>query len=635
VLLQRSRSRAFRRGPRLYHPAVWTLEDRMLLSSGPAPELIIDPAPIPAQMAQLDPCPSLPTAILRTISSPTGGLHPLSAVPALSSLPGAPASLYLNFVGDSTPSYGTYSNIITPAFDQDGDPTTFSDSELAAIQKAWSCVAEDYAPFNINVTTVPPANMAHGATEKVDIGGDGAWTGGRSGGLCYVNDFTMASVPNIAFVFSQNLAGGNARDTGDAASHESGHGFGLNHQSTYSGTNLVQEYSTGPGDGTAPLMGSSYGARRSLWWYGPSDAGSTAYQDDMAIISRPTNGFGYRAEPADSTPASAFPLVVQNGTQVSATGLIIHPSDQDYDSFTSGPGVVTFTVSVPADVSDLAPRVELLDASGSTVIASAGPSASDFSASITATLPAAGTYRILVTSSDGHYGNVGHYSISGTISATASPGSGSGSGTGAGTGTGTSALNAPAAVSASAVSSGRIDLTWAAVPVAQGFQIERANSQGSWAILGTTTAGITVFSDVSVAPGTTYSYRVRAIGSGQTSSPSAVATAATPPAPSPPVGVSHLTVVSKAPRQVVLTWTPGSSGAQGYTVERSTNGKNWTVVGRASASSLRFTDSSVAPGKTYVYRVRAYNSWGFSKPSPVTRLVTPRAALPALRKKLR
>ena len=123
---------------------------------------------------------------------------------------GAPASLYLNFLGDSTPSYGSYSNIITPAYDQDGDPTTFSDGELAAIQKIWSYVAEDYAPFNINVTTVPPANMAHGVTEKVDIGGDGAWTGGKSGGLCYVNDFTVAGIPNIAFVFSQNLAGGNA-----------------------------------------------------------------------------------------------------------------------------------------------------------------------------------------------------------------------------------------------------------------------------------------------------------------------------------------------------------------------------------------------------------------------------------------
>jgi len=633
VLFQRSRTGTGCRGRRLYRPAVWTLEDRMLLSSGPVPELVVDPAPIPFQTVQLSPWPSDPSANLGTTFSLTGVSHPLSAVPALSSLPGAPASLYLNFVGDSTPLYGAYHNITTPAYDQDGDPTTFSDAELAAIQKTWSYVAEDYAPFNINVSTVLPSNMAHGATEKVDIGGDGAWTGGKSGGLCYVNDFTMASVPNIAFVFSKNLAGGNARYTGDAASHESGHGFGLNHESKYSGTTNIEEYSTGPGDGTAPLMGSSYAARRSLWWYGPSDVSSTTYQDDMAVISGPTNGFGYRPH-TPSTPAAATPLSVQNGNQLSASGLIITTSDVDYFSFTAGPGSVSFTVSVPADVSNLAPKVALLDAGGATVLAAAGPSAADFSASITATLPVAGSYRLMVASNGG-CGNVGHYAISGSITATTSPGSGNGSGSGAGTGTGIVALNPPVTVSASAVSSGRIDLTWAAVTGATGFQVERANSQGSWAILGTTTTGTTVFSNVLVAPGATYTYRVRAIGSGQSSSPSAVATVATPPVPLPPAAVPRLAVVSRAPRQIVLAWTPSPAGAQGYTIERSTNGRNWVVVGRLTAGSTGFTDNSVAPSKTYVYRVRANNPWGFSKVSPVARVVTPRAPVQPLRKKAR
>ena len=320
------------------------------------------------------------------------------------------ASLYLDFTGDYESSYGTYKNISTPAFDQDGDPTTFSDGELAAIQKIWSYVAEDYAPFNLNVTTVPPVNMAHGATEKVVIGGTGSWTGGSYGGYTYVGDFTQTAVPNIAYVFSANLADGNARYTGDAASHESGHGFGLNHQSTYSGTTKTVEYSTGPGDGTAPLMGDSYAARRSLWWYGQSSISSTTMQDDMAVISGPANGFGYRPD----TDAGTVTPLAQSGAQVSASGLIITTSDVDYYGFSSGAGTVSFTVTVPADVSNLAPMVELLGANGSTILASAGPSATDFSASITATLPAAGSYRLVVASSGG-YGNVGHYAVNGTI----------------------------------------------------------------------------------------------------------------------------------------------------------------------------------------------------------------------------
>ncbi len=263
--------------------------------------------------------------------------------------------------------------------------------------------------------------MAHGATEKVVIGGTGSWTGGAYGGYTYVGDFTQTAVPNIAYVFSANLAGGNARYTGDAVTHESGHGFGLNHQSSYSGTTKTAEYWTGPGDGTAPLMGNSYAAGRSLWWYGQSSVSSTTMQDDMAVLAGPANGFGYRPD-AD---AGAVTPLAQSGAQVSASGLIIRTSDVDYYGFSSDAGTVSFTVTVPADVNNLAPMVELLDADGSTILASAGPSASDFSATITATLPAAGSYRLVVASSGG-YGNVGHYAVSGTIVPLPNAGTGTG-----------------------------------------------------------------------------------------------------------------------------------------------------------------------------------------------------------------
>src|SRR5262245_18813076 len=55
--------------------------------------------------------------------------YPLTSIPALNSLPGASAALYLNFVGDFVPQWAGYSNITIPAYDQDGDPTTFSDGE--------------------------------------------------------------------------------------------------------------------------------------------------------------------------------------------------------------------------------------------------------------------------------------------------------------------------------------------------------------------------------------------------------------------------------------------------------------------------------------------------------------------------
>src|SRR5262245_50645851 len=159
------------------------------------------------------------------------------AVPAYSSLPGAKATLYLDFGGDYEAQWGSWTNITTPAFNTDSDPTTFSQSELNAIHDVWSYVAEDYAPFNVNVTTVDPGSYPDGVALKVVIGGDGGWIGppGLYGGFSYTSAFSTSYLPNVSFVFSSSLQN-NPRFVGDASAHEAGHEFGLDHQSQYSGS---------------------------------------------------------------------------------------------------------------------------------------------------------------------------------------------------------------------------------------------------------------------------------------------------------------------------------------------------------------------------------------------------------------
>ena len=56
--------------------------------------------------------------------------------------------------------------INTAAFDLDG-ASGFSRTEQAIIRDAWAAAAEDYAPFNINVTTVFPSS---GTVNTVVIG---------------------------------------------------------------------------------------------------------------------------------------------------------------------------------------------------------------------------------------------------------------------------------------------------------------------------------------------------------------------------------------------------------------------------------------------------------------------------------
>src|SRR5262245_23737419 len=69
----------------------------------------------------------------------------------LHSQPFARHVIYLDFDGHTTT--GTQWNVEadptfeTPAFDLDGDPTTFTTEELERISHIWERVAEDYSPF--------------------------------------------------------------------------------------------------------------------------------------------------------------------------------------------------------------------------------------------------------------------------------------------------------------------------------------------------------------------------------------------------------------------------------------------------------------------------------------------------------
>jgi hypothetical protein len=618
-----ARSATRRRNARRRRPEILLLEDRRLLSAGTVdPTLAVDSLPTP--LLSTSGAAVMASAPFPKSTFQVGTTHPLSSVPALNSLPGARASLYLDFVGGYTPGYGTYGNITTPAYDRDGDPTTFSNSELASIQKIWSGVAEDYAPFNINVTTVAPSNMSHGVTETVYIGGNGAWAGGGSGGISYVGDFTNTSVPNVAFVFSANLIGkggpGDPRYTADAASHEAGHSFGLYHQSLYSGTTMLQQYNPGPGNGTSPLMGYSYGAARSLWWDGTSSISSRSIQDDMSVIASGTNGFGYRSETVGNSAATATPLTVQNGTSVRASGIIIKPTDLDFYSVNSGPGQVTFKITVPAGVNDLAPTAELLDASGTTVLARGTASPTNFSVTLTANLAAGGSYRILV-SSDGSYGNVGQYSVQGTVQpwTVSSPDSGSGTEPSAGT----TAGEPPSNLSTTIVGN-QVVLTWAgSASGVLGYVVERASDGVNWTTMDNSLAATTTwYVDASTVAGMTYFYRVSAVGAS-----GVVASSTVIPATVPPQAPALLIGSASTGGLVSLAWidVPGETG---FRVERTTDGLSWTVVGATPRGVTNYIDSAVIAGTSYAYRVRGINGGGVSSPSMVVIVSTPVPATP-------
>ena len=58
--------------------------------------------------------------------------------------------------------------------------------------------------------------------------------------------------------------------------------------------------------------------------------------------------------------------------------------------------------------------------------------------------------------------------------------------------------------------------------------------------------------------------------------------------------------------QIDLSWQDNSPVEDGFKLERSWNGINWTQIGTASANATTYSDNTVTATNTYYYRVRAY-----------------------------
>ena len=407
--------------------------------------------------------------------------------PALSSRAGAAYTVYLNFSGfNFTGTWGgTYDNGGTPgvtaAYTADADASTFSTAEQANIKNVWSRVAEKYAAFNVNVTTVDPSGLAatnysgrqayYDNTPRVMqtvIGGSGDWFP-NAGGVSYLGVTQNAYSPtsptiqnggagaglHTNFVFA-GLAPANLPFVAEATAHEQGHGLSLDHQSLWSGGALVAEYHTGTGTGAAsvaPIMGDSYSAQRGVWRVGATpDNSSTGAQNDVALL---LSNAGMTGTGAGGLMDSGVGHTRPTATSLPLTGTAINPSaaagliapksastplgaanyTTDYFSFAVGAGGATLSVNLlsgrqsgaPGTADDgatLNATLRLLDAVGNLIAVS---DTGVLSEAILADLPA-GTYYLEITSAGGQidpngysYFDMGSYFLTGNLTPVPEP----------------------------------------------------------------------------------------------------------------------------------------------------------------------------------------------------------------------
>jgi hypothetical protein len=98
---------------------------------------------------------------------------------------------------------------------------------------------------------------------------------------------------------------------------------------------------------------------------------------------------------------------------------------------------------------------------------------------------------------------------------------------------------------------------------------------------------------------------------------------ATSPTPTVPVAPSSLTAPSVAYNAVSLKWSDNSSDESGFTLARSSDGVNYSVIATLGAGTTSFTDGSISARTSYYYRVQAYNSVGVSAYSNTLSVTTP------------
>ncbi|WP_367871943.1 PA14 domain-containing protein [Luteolibacter sp. Populi] len=323
------------------------------------------------------------------------------AIPILNSLPRAEATIYLDFDGEviEGQSWEGGARIVAPAFN-------FSAAQITAY---WQRVAEDFAPFEVNVSTdlqaylrAPQGRRMRCITTSNNFAG--------AGGVAFNNTF-LQSGDTCCWNFDPNSG------ASVVISHEVGHTFGLHHDGR---TVPVEGYYSGHGSGNTswgPNMGTPYSQAVTQWSKGDY-VNADQHQDDLAYIGAAAPR---RLDDHSNVVALATPLTLGAGGSVSNSGVIESRDDIDRFVFTTAGGSLTLNFTPAPNGPNLDIEAKLYNAAG-TLLTTASP-ANQLNASLSTAL-AAGTYTVTVDgtgektwadSGYDDYGSLGAYTVTGTV----------------------------------------------------------------------------------------------------------------------------------------------------------------------------------------------------------------------------
>ncbi|MDE2589568.1 MAG: fibronectin type III domain-containing protein, partial [Patescibacteria group bacterium] len=149
-----------------------------------------------------------------------------------------------------------------------------------------------------------------------------------------------------------------------------------------------------------------------------------------------------------------------------------------------------------------------------------------------------------------------------------------------------------------------------------GYKIERSTDGTTWSVLVANNNDGTIYKNTGLTPGQTYYYRVSAINSGGTGSPSAISNITTSGDIPSTMSIPTVTVYSGGIMNV--TWNAPSSNSYpitSYKIDYSTNGgASYATVATVTGTPpiLHHLVTGLTVGSSYQWRIEAVNSLGTS-----------------------
>jgi autotransporter-associated beta strand protein len=192
---------------------------------------------------------------------------------------------------------------------------------------------------------------------------------------------------------------------------------------------------------------------------------------------------------------------------------------------------------------------------------------------------------------------------------------------------------APTGLTVTAASGCEIDLSWANHATnATSVEVMRSADGINFSQIGAVANNMASYADTSLPTGTTYYYQVVA-NNADGNSPNSNTAQTSSQAAAPPATPDSLTATGVATNQINLTWNDTSANEDGFSLERSPNGGNYTFIAMTPADVTNYSDTGLVAGTTYFYRVQAFRScWGnsaYSDPVSAVTLVQPPPVAPA------